>query len=816
MSFFKNRAGATDAARSGRQAGGQARSGGTRAIWIAIIAISVVPLLYGSLYLAAFLDPYGHLDTLPVAVVNQDQGAEVEGVQTNLGNQLVDTMKDKGGLGWSFVDASTAQAGLENGTYYTVCTIPSDFTQQVLSAQTMTPKTASLLLSYNESESQLGSQLVRSAFLKVQNALNAQVVKEYWQTVFAGLKDSGTQLGTAATGARQLDSGIQSAQEGSATITTGLNTLTSGANTLESGLGTLASGTASLDTGAASLASGTQKLATASGQVASGAQQLADSTASGSQLGQGAQSLASGLSQAASQTTDLPAQTQQLASGAHALVSGLSAAVGSDSASGTLLNGSAQVASGLSQLSSGIGSAQAGVAQAKSGTTQLSGCLDQMSQQAAAAAASGDEATMKATLEALSANLGSASTSAATVSTGLGSVDTGLGSAVQSADALQQGASQVHSGLSSVSGTLSGSDVQRLTGGLDTLAAQSSTLAGSLSSAASGAQALQGGIASVNTGAESLAAGSSQVSSNMDTAASGAASLSAGASQVASGASSAQQGAGSLASGAQQLATGSSTLTDGLATAHSGASILADGLDTSVDAVNSQTANSDVKSEAMSEPVQTVESFYTQVKNYGTGFAPYFMAMALWVGCLVGTFVLKPLDRHRLMSGSRPLATAFAGYARMAALATVQAVLLLAVLQFGLQLQVDNVPGFYAFGVLTALVFAAFAQMLCAAFGLPGRFFLMILLMLQLTSSGGTFPVDMSPVFFQAISPWLPMTYVVEGMRQIMTGMNYAAVASSVAVLVAWGVASLLLLVLVARHQQRVVMVDLHPLLNFG
>lgn len=218
----------------------------------------------------------------------------------------------------------------------------------------------------------------------------------------------------------------------------------------------------------------------------------------------------------------------------------------------------------------------------------------------------------------------------------------------------------------------------------------------------------------------------------------------------------------------------------------------------------------------MSDPVELASEYYTTVKNYGTGFAPYFMALGLWVGGLVAGFVFKPLNQRLILSGGNPVMVAFANFMPMAVFAIIQATLLMVVLQFGLQLQIDNVPAFYAMGYLTAIVFAAIMQFLMATFGFPGKFVAIILLMLQLTACAGTFPIQTTPPFFQAINPYMPMTYVVSGMRQIMTGLDYGIVAFDCFVLFAIGAVCFALTSVVAYRKRTVRMEDLHPVLQLG
>ena len=519
-----------------------------------------------------------------------------------------------------------------------------------------------------------------------------------------------------------------------------------------------------------------------------------------------------------------------------------------------------QLKSGLDTVSGGAGALEAGARDAQAGATSLKAgigtsgqtaadqTLDGLLNSAQAALEGGDTATARGLIGAAQEAAGSLSAGAAQLETGTGSLvsgaqqlQAGIGSSSDtSATTLYGGANLLADGI----GASSDASATTLYGGLNSLSAGYESLSSQLlplvrRSPALRAAVLQldAGASEVNANMSSLVAGSSQVASGASqvndgaaSAVSGAGQLDAGASQLVDGAQSAKSGAGQLSAGAQsakdgsaqiadgatQLQEGSGTLTTGLADAVDGsgelAGALADGAKTAAD----QTSNIDGKSEVMSDPVELVNEYYTTVKNYGTGFAPYFMALGLWVGGLVAGFVFKPLNSRLIMSGANPVTVAFANYLPVAFFSLIQATLLMVVLQFGLQLQIDNVPAFYAMGYLTALVFAAIMQVLMAAFGFPGKFVAIILLMLQLTACAGTFPIQTTPDFFQAINPYMPMTYVVQGMRQIMTGLDYGIVGFDCLVLFAIGAVCFALTCLVAYRKRTVRMEDLHPVLQLG
>lgn len=736
----------------------------SKVMWVVIAAIAVIPLLYGGLYLAAFQDPYGRLSSLPVAVANEDAGAVIAAEQRNLGDEVVDELKrTDNGLGWHFVSADEARAGLADGTYFMACIIPSDFSASVASVDGDAPRRAQLKVEYNESENMLASQIGQTVWRRVRTRVSDMVAEQYWTTVLGRVADSGKQIGAAAAGARDLEGGLSAAQDGTRSIATNLGTLKNGAVALDAGLGTLAGGAVALDAGLGTLVGGTGALEAGAGSLASGVSRVSDGA---SELrDEGGASLAAGARELADETAGLPAQAARLDDGVQAVVGSvgeLSAALGTDSEPQTLVGGSAALASGLEELAD----SQTGAPALAQGVGELSGALK------AADAAS------------------ELSAGARTLYEGLVRTRDELASQASDLQALSAGAAALAQAAPSLVG-----GIDRLSAGAQDVSANLSVLAAGVADAASGAARLDAGAAEVASGARSAKDG---------------------AGELAQGAQSAQGGARQLATGAGQLREGTDRLVTGLHEATEGEGELASKLAAGAEEAADQTRNIPAKAEAMSDPVELGNDYYTSVRNYGTGFAPYFMALGLWVGSLVSGFVFKPLNGRLLLAGANPVTAAFANYLPMAAFALVQAALLMVVIQFGLQLQIGNVPAFWGMGFLTALVFAALMQLLLAAFGFPGRFLAIILLMLQLTTSAGTFPIQTTPAFFQAVSPYLPMTYVVEALRQIMTGLDYGVVGFDCLVLAGFGAAAFALTSIVAWRKRTVRMQDLHPVLKLG
>lgn len=844
----------------------------SKVMWVVIAAIAIMPLLYGALYLAAFQDPYARLNTVPVAVVNEDAGAVIAAESRTLGDDVVDELRaTDDGLQWHFVSADEAQRGLEDGTYFMTCTIPSDFSASVASADSDAPRRAQLEVEYNQSENMLASQIGETVWKEVRQRVSDTVAEEYWQTVLSRVADSGKDIQTAADGAGDLEDGLVTAKDGSVAITANLGTLKDGALSLDAGLGSLVSGASSLDSGlgtlvggASALKAGTQSLAAGAGQLHDGASQVAEgagSVAGGAAKLQsdGTSQLAAGAGQLAEATAALPneAQVEKAEAGSAQISGGIAQLQG---AAGELADGASRLKGGLDAASGGAGALEAGARDAQAGAASLEAGIGSPGQTAADQTLCGLLGSAQAALEGGDAQtamglIAAAQEAAGGLSAGASRLEEGAGSLVLGAQQLQAGIgapgdtspATLYGGANLLAGGIGSSgdaSATTLYGGLNSLAAgyeslssqllplvrQSPALRAAVLQLDAGASEVNASMSSLASGASQVAFGAAQVSDGASSAVSGAAQLDAGAGQLASGAQSAKDGAGRLSSGAVSARDGSSQIAEGAAQLEDGSASLSLGLEDAVDGSGTlavalaegartaadQTTNVDGKAAMMSDPVQLANEYYTTVKNYGTGFAPYFMALGLWVGGLVAGFVFRPLNGRLVLSGASPLTAALSNYLPMAAFALVQATLLMVVLQFGLQLQIDNVPAFYAMGYLVALVFAAVMQLLMAAFGFPGKFVAIILLMLQLTACAGTFPIQTTPEFFQAINPFMPMTYVVEGMRQIMTGLDYAQAGFDCAVLAVLGAACFALTCAVARGKRTVRMEDLHPVLQLG
>ncbi|HET9655301.1 MAG TPA: YhgE/Pip domain-containing protein [Kineosporiaceae bacterium] len=284
-----------------------------------------------------------------------------------------------------------------------------------------------------------------------------------------------------------------------------------------------------------------------------------------------------------------------------------------------------------------------------------------------------------------------------------------------------------------------------------------------------------------------------------------------------------------LADGAQRVATGAGQLHSGLLTADTGAHQLADGadqlhtgaaqLETGLDsAVNRLPDLSDGQKKAnaqiLGSPADVNLAVAHPAKVYGRGLAPFFFSIALWVFGIAAFLVLRPITGRMLAGRTGNLTAAVAGWLPVMTVGTVGGLILLAAVQVGLGL--DPVHPLWTVGliVLASAAFTGIAHLLRVAAGVVGSAVALVLLMLQLTSSAGIYPAQTLPAFFAALHPYLPMTYLVDGLRITLTGGYGPHLVRDLAVIAGYGAAALLGTTLAISRQRVWTIRRLHPVLE--
>ncbi len=225
-------------------------------------------------------------------------------------------------------------------------------------------------------------------------------------------------------------------------------------------------------------------------------------------------------------------------------------------------------------------------------------------------------------------------------------------------------------------------------------------------------------------------------------------------------------GVSQLNDGATQLDNNSAKLLSGTKQIKNGNKTLATSLQEGADQVNA-TPLKNANAKMMAAPTKTSYKDYTHVPNYGHALAPYVLSLALYVGAIVFNFAY-PIRRIADDDGTPTQwfwSKVAVGGPVALAMAVIEATVLLVA-----GLKPISVPEYYLTAIMIALASMFLVMFLSMLFDNPGRFVAMVILMLQLGGSGGTFPMEITNKFFNAIHPYLPLTYSIQAFRQALTG----------------------------------------------
>ncbi|PPF60583.1 hypothetical protein C5E11_16680 [Clavibacter michiganensis] len=378
---------------------------------LALIALMCVPIIYAGLYLWGNNDPYGNLKDVPVGLVVEDAGAtqtDADGTAStvNYGDEVRDELLKDNSVKWIEATSAEAKTGVSDGTFDFVLTLGKDFSTDLTSPVTTTPKQASVELTTNDTNSFLATTIAGNVAEKVRSSIAEKVGKEAALKFLDGFADVGTSLETAIDGANQLADGTTTAANGSAQLAAGAASANDGAQQL-------ATGAAQANTGASDLSSGLQQLANATSSLPAdtaalntGAQQVAAGNAelatTGATYAAQANTIATDLPQTKAKLTDQVAQlvtdkviTQQQADQLLAALDPIGQQVTDANAKiqdlngklAALASGSQQVADGTATLAASAPTLAGGISDASAGASTLAAGTQQLADGSATLAA---------------------------------------------------------------------------------------------------------------------------------------------------------------------------------------------------------------------------------------------------------------------------------------------------------------------------------------------------------------------------------------------------------------------------------------------
>lgn len=463
----------------------------------------------------------------------------------------------------------------------------------------------------------------------------------------------------------------------------------------------------------------------------------------------------------------------QLAAGARQLAEATARA---RQGSGPLDQGAAQLSQGSAQLAAGLDKLAAASAQLTDGMKQAGGALR----------------TMQGKLPS-DADLKALKSGAQQLADGQKELGAGLRQ-------LQQGAGQLREGTQKL-----GAESQKLPFGAAKVGEAARQLEG-------GATQLHGGLGQAVAASGKLEGGATQLAGGVGQLTDGMTQLSAGIGQLAAampsdaklgeyqqGVAQAARGGADLSSGARQLQGGVHQLAAGLEPLAAGAQRLAEGLALLHGKLPQDMARLEGSAAGLAESIEPRIEVVAPVANQGSGFTPNFAPIALWVGATLTTFVFAYRWLPRPLAAQPRLAVVLGKLLLPGIVLLLQTLLLLAMLAFALHVEAVNWLHFSLTLFMTASVFLAILFMLVSVLGDAGRLVALILLVLQLASAGATIPVELTSPFFQAIHPFMPLTWVVRALRVAMFGAYEGQWLHAMGVIVAIDLACLLVAAALGR-----------------
>ncbi|MCT0955394.1 YhgE/Pip domain-containing protein [Weissella cibaria] len=332
---------------------------------LVIFVLFFVPSIYAVTFLSSLWDPYGAVKNLPVAVVNHDKSVKYQGKKLTVGSDLKKQLEKSKAMDFSFPTDAAAKKGLKDGKYYTVITIPENFSKNATTLLDKQPKKMVLHYETSSGHSFIAGKLSESGAKAITAKVSAQVTETYAKTIFGQVKKMGKGVTQAADANQKLADGTTKIKSGSDEVTMNLEKLASssltfkdGTHTLTNGLSQYTAGVAQADSGSQQLAAGLNKL---NGQVPTLTQGVAKLNDGTHQYTAGVNQLAGGLNRAND-------GARQYTGGVSQVTNGLNTINGQ---APTLTQGITQINDGTHQYTAGVEKITGGLNQANEQTPTL-------------------------------------------------------------------------------------------------------------------------------------------------------------------------------------------------------------------------------------------------------------------------------------------------------------------------------------------------------------------------------------------------------------------------------------------------------------
>lgn len=693
--------------------------------WVAAVLIGgliFLPSLYAWLNIYASSDPYGRTDKLPIAVVNEDKGADVQEKHIDTGKEIVSTLKKNPSMEWHFVSRKEAMDGVEYGDYFAVMVLPKNLSEQLASVVSGNPQKAEIDYFVNEKLNSIAPKITEKGATVIVDQVSSQFVSTVNGVIFDMLNKLGLQLEQDLPDVQKFENYVFEAEKSLPEIYDLLNR----------GLGDATDAQAIIHEAQGKLPEAKQITDDGLGQINRTVGYLNEAEQKLNEMSPKIKADLKKVSDISNEANDFLKQLQGVQMDFTELDNAKKSLDERMSASIERVDGVKQDLVRLQELVEQLPTpnekpdSEQQTAPSLS-SPDLSGKLD-------------DAITKTDNLKKL---LQEAQTNARTVN----SVVTGKAEELdQAVDDLQKIAGNTSVELDSF--------MKEYVNTIEpTVKKEIATAKGTLGKAKGLLSEIQSILPKVQT-----------ILGNSD----------------------------------RELAEGKETIEKAVAE-YPYVSEKVNQLAEKIRSIQGETdinkiiqlLKNDPNAEKtfFEEPIQLKENRLYSIENYGTGMTPFYTVLSLWVGCLLLISLLST-DVHGEEFTKRQVY--FGRFLTFGLIGLLQMFIVVAGDLLLLDVHIREPFWFVVFGVIISVVFMSIVYTLVSVFGDVGKAMAIVMLVLQIAGSGGTYPVVLLPDFFGIISPFLPFTYAIDVMREAVGGIVWERVAKDLSFLACFSIAFIL------------------------
>ncbi|WP_373600338.1 YhgE/Pip family protein [Paraclostridium bifermentans] len=667
---------------------------------IIIIGVCLLPSLYAWVNIKACWNPYENTSTVPIAIVNNDKGATLDGKKLNVGNDVISELRKNKKIGWKFVSSEKGNMGVMDGTYYAMIEIPSNFTKDLTSVTTGKPKKPTIIYKVNTKSNPVAGKITEVAEETLVNQINANFIATVNKTVFSELNTYGKDVEDSKDKIIELKKAIIALDEHMDVVNFALESVNSNSKNLTEYL---------------------KSIQSTLPQVTSGINAVADSNMSTSEnIANIKDNLNNSFDGIKSTLNQINNENNQIKD----IVSSLN---NSDSISkNTIENAISQIDKQINNSKSQIDSIikyldQFNNIKPNEKITKLINDLNKIKDQLS------NEQDQLATLKSkLDGSLESMKSTLDSINSTTSNLSSNVNNAINSYD------SEVRPALNNTADSLV------------TATKDAATLVGSSKGLV---QAVNDMLGYASKGSNLTAEMTKDLDSKLN----------------------------QFKDVIHILSTELKKVND-------------DDLDSIIAILQSKPQ---LMGNYISNPFNLKSEPIYPIANYGSGMAPIYTTLALWVGGIVLVSLLKTEAK-----GCNDLTIKERYIGKMITfvfLAMIQGFIVALGDKFVLGVQTENLFLFIFTAVLSSAVFTIILYTLVSLFGNIGKAIGIVMMVMQIAGSGGTYPIQVDPLIFRILQPFFPFTYTLSNLREAIAGPLLSTVMFNVVILIGFAVLSILI-----------------------